>query len=324
MSPNAQHLKNEPITHREPRNSAGERNPQPPVKATSPEAPNNRAHKDTLEMDGEDPEKNPLPSKAGLLSRARIIGPVTKEYGDWPLLAMSLVTGMVDGACFTNYGMFIGMQTGNTVILGLSTAGLPDNPHAWLTTLVSIVTFLVGAFLTFRVSKVITPDGPNRNRLWEASLFMIQALFLILAAALATPDGLIPQNPGGTARNTPNPPEVIENIEIVSLIPPLAFQSGIQIATSRLLGFNELPINVITSTYCDLMGDFKLLATNNVKRNRRALSVVLLLIGAIASGWLMRSEGGLEGILWISAGIKFLTAVAVFCFTPAIKDEIPK
>ncbi|RMY45780.1 hypothetical protein D0865_09706 [Hortaea werneckii] len=237
---------------------------------------------------------------------------------------MSLVTGMVDGACFTNYGMFVGMQTGNTVILGLSTAGLPDNPYAWLTTLVSIVTFLVGAFLTFRASKLITPDGPNRNRLWEASLFMIQALFLILAAALATPNGLIPQNPGGTSRNTPNPPEVIENIKIVSLIPPLAFQSGIQIATSRLLGFNELPINVITSTYCDLMGDFKLLATNNVKRNRRALSVVLLLIGAIASGWLMRSEGGLESILWISAGIKFLTAVAVFCFTPAIKDEIPK
>lgn len=41
-----------------------------------------------------------------------MLGPVTKEYGDWPLLAMSLVTGIVDGACFTNYGMFVGMQTG--------------------------------------------------------------------------------------------------------------------------------------------------------------------------------------------------------------------
>ena len=214
--------------------------------------------------------------------------------------------------------------SGNTVILGLSTAGLPANPHAWLTTLVSIVTFLVGAFFTFRVSKLITPEGPNRNRFWEASLFMMQALLILLPAALATPDNLIPQNPGGTSRSTPDPPDVIGNIRIVSLIPPLAFQSGMQIATSRLLGFNELPVNVLTSTYCDIMGDFKLFATNNVRRNRRVAAVVLLLIGAIVSGWLMRSDGGLESVLWVAGGIKFITAILVFCFMPAFKEEIPK
>lgn len=95
-----------------------------------------------------------------------------------------------------------------------------------------------------------------------------------------------------------------------------------QIATSRLLGFNEMPVNVLTSTYCDLMGDFKLLALNNVKENRRVLAVVLLLIGAIVSGWLMRSSGGLESVLWILAAIKLLTGVAMFVWLPvaSIKD----
>lgn len=218
-----------------------------------------------------------------------------------------------------------GTRTGNTVILGLSTAGLPENPHAWLTTLVSIVTFLIGAFLTFRTSALVTPSGPHTNRLWTTTLFLAQAALVLLSAALATPANLIPQNPADTDRYTPAPESVLANTKIVALIPPLAFQSGIQIATSRLLGFNELPVNVLTSTYCDLMGDLKLLATNNVKRNRRAASVVLLLIGAIVSGWLMRSSGGLESILWLSGGLKVLTAAAVFCFMPAeMERKIPK
>lgn len=91
-----------------------------------------------------------------------------------------------------------------------------------------------------------------------------------------------------------------------------------QIATSRLLGFNELPVNVLTSTYCDLMGDAKLFALHNVKRNRRGLAVVLLLAGAISAGWLMRSSAGLMGLLWIAGGIKFLVAVFTLFFQPAL------
>lgn len=117
--------------------------------------------------------------------------------------------------------------------------------------------------------------------------------------------------------------DILHNINIVALIPALAFQSGMQIATSRLLGFNELPVNVLTSTYCDLMGDFKLFALNNVKRNRRFAAVVLLLGGAISSGWIMRSSAGLEGCLWLAAGLKLLTGIALFLFLPADKQVLP-
>lgn len=97
-----------------------------------------------------------------------------------------------------------------------------------------------------------------------------------------------------------------------------------QIAASRLLGYNELPVNVVTSTYCDLMGDFKLMATNNVKRNRRAASVVLLFIGSIVAAWLMRSRGGLESVLWVAGAIKFFAGVGLFAFIPALREkELP-
>ena len=205
------------------------------------------------------------------------------------------------------------------MILGLSTASLPANPWAWLTTMVSIASFLVGAFSTFRITKHFAPQDPYSHRLVIVSLFLIQSLLIILAAALATPLGLIPQNPVSTGRGTANPRKVVDDVKIVALIPPLAFQSGMQIASSRLLGYNELPVNVLTSTYCDIMGDYKLFALNNVKRNRRVAAVVLVLTGAICSAWLLRTSGRLESVLWIAGGIKLLVAMAILLFMPGVE-----
>lgn len=94
-----------------------------------------------------------------------------------------------------------------------------------------------------------------------------------------------------------------------------------QIATSRLLGYNELPVNVLTSTYCDLMGDYNLFALNNVKRNRRFAAAVLVLTGSIVSGWILRSSAGFKGVLWLAAGIKLAIGVAMFVFLPRKIDE---
>ena len=53
--------------------------------------------------------------QAGFFSSRRMLGPVVKEYGDYGLLATSFVTGMVDGASFLNWGVFVGMQTGKSL-----------------------------------------------------------------------------------------------------------------------------------------------------------------------------------------------------------------
>lgn len=202
-------------------------------------------------------------------------------------------------------------STGNTVILGLSTTTIPSNPHAWLTTLISLLSFLLGAFATFRLTTYLAPTGVSSNRLYLTLILITQAILIIIPAALVIPPNLVPHHGPGTP-TAADTSRVINNIKIVALLPPLAFQSGMQIATSRLLGFNELPINVLTSTYCDLMGDAALFGRKNLKRNRRVIAVVLLLAGAIASGWLLRSRAGLIGPLWLAGGVKLLVALVAF------------
>ena len=87
----------------------------------------------------------------------------------------------------------------------------------------------------------------------------------------------------------------------------LSFQSAGQIVASRALNINEVPTVVITSLLCDLCSDAKLLAplNANVKRNRRVLGFVLLLAGAIVSGWVSKATGRVEPVLWIAGAFKF-------------------
>lgn len=85
--------------------------PRAPHAPPSPNTPESQAYQHS---DGCDPEKNPMPPRAPFFSRRNLLGPVVKDYGDYPLLACSFVTGMVDGACFRNFGMFVGMQTGKS------------------------------------------------------------------------------------------------------------------------------------------------------------------------------------------------------------------
>jgi hypothetical protein len=103
-------------------------------------------------------------------------------------------------------------------------------------------------------------------------------------------------------------------VSFIELVPLafLAFQSGGQIVTSRLLGFNEVPTTVLTSVYCDLISDPKILAPlrKNVKRNRRLGAILTFLIGGIAGGWLTRSDAGLASALWIAGAIKITLSVS--------------
>ena len=86
--------------------------------------------------------------------------------------------------------------------------------------------------------------------------------------------------------------------------------------TSRLLGFNEVPTTVLTSVYCDLASDPKIIALDNVKRNRRAAAVLAILIGGIAGGWISRSQAGMSVSLWVAAAIKLGIAVSWSLWKP--------
>jgi hypothetical protein len=107
-------------------------------------------------------------------------------------------------------------------------------------------------------------------------------------------------------------------VNLLELLPLafLAFQSGGQIVTSRLLGFNEVPTTVLTSVYCDIASDPKILAKDNVKRNRRAAAVVAILLGGISGGWISRSPAGISVSLWTAAAIKLSIAIGWSLWKP--------
>lgn len=146
--------------------------------------------------------------------------------------------------------------------------------------------------------------------------FLVQSLVILISAALAQ-SGVVPAF-GMASLGSEASAAVLKSYETnaMSMAPLalMAFGFGGQIVTSRVLGFNEVPTNVLTSLYCDLLSDPLLLAPvgGNVKRNRRVTAVLLMIVGGILGGWLQRSKAGMPAALWIAGAVKLAIAVAWF------------
>lgn len=272
---------------------------------------------------------------------------ISLSYADLPVLACCVVSGLCDSVAFNAGGVFVSMQTGesrppvlthcclsfsltrplltwrltltnavfchtgNTIFLALGASRLPSSqPILWLKALVSIVAFWLGC-LAFSKSRHF---HPQRKATLSLS-FLFQSVFIFVAASLAQ-TAAVPAFSWsllGSPGHNEEAREAEENNNIILLpLALLAFQFGGQIVTSRILGFNEVPTNVLTSVYCDLFSDPKLLAplSKNPKRNRRLASVILMVIGGIAGGWLQKSRAGMASALWIAGSIKLVLAVA--------------
>lgn len=196
------------------------------------------------------------------------------------------------------YGASSNPNLGNTIFLALSTANLPPGSDKlkWARSGISIFSLMAGSMLTSRVYNAV---GGTR-RLTLVVSFLIQTLCIVIAALLVHTDSV--------------PETFLESKRIFIAIPFLAAQSGAQIVTAKSLGFNEIPTTVLTSTYNDLAGDPELWAWQNPKRNRRVGSVILMLLGGIAAGWLSRLGKSLTLVLWPGAGIKLLLTISWLCF----------
>ena len=129
---------------------------------------------------------------------------------------------------------------------------------------------------------------------------LIQAVLIFVAGALVM-SGVLPDDAGNK----------LPNNDIVLLpLGLLSFQSAGQIVMSRVLAYNELPTVVLTSTYCDLMMDpflFTAPINQDAKRNRRFLSAIALLLGAVLGGFLTKNKD-IADPLWIAGVIKVILA----------------
>ncbi|KAH6646024.1 hypothetical protein BKA67DRAFT_663893 [Truncatella angustata] len=249
---------------------------------------------------------------SSFITRARLREDVNIQYADIPVCLCSLVSGLCDSVAFNAASVFVSMQTGNTVFLALGTAGLPANvPMLWLKALCSIGSFMAGVYC-FGQSRRFRPQ----SKLTLAANFLMQSILIFIAAALAQ-GGVVPAF-GLLSAAEELAARKDADLKVLGPIVLLAFQFGGQICASRILGFNEVPTNVLTSVYCDIFNDPKLFAPlrANPKRNRRIAAVLLMLIGSVGGGWLARSDAGMSTALWIGGAIKLGIAVAWLLWKP--------
>ncbi|KAI5269474.1 hypothetical protein E4T47_07073 [Aureobasidium subglaciale] len=222
---------------------------------------------------------------------------VTESWADMVLIGSSFITGLLDSAVFNVWSCFVSMQTGNTLYLGLGVSGQPkSSPWRWAKSGVSIVAFVMGAFIFSRIMRYF---GPLRRSTMIAS-WLVQGV-LIYACAILENTGVVPNNAGDI---------LPDNFIVLLPLSLLSFQSAGQMAISRVLGYGELTSVVLTSAYFDFAFDEKVLTgpTRNVKRNRRVASMIMVLLGAIAGGFLTTDED-ISNVLWIAGTLKIAIAV---------------
>ncbi|KAI7398537.1 hypothetical protein KC328_g4412 [Hortaea werneckii] len=228
---------------------------------------------------------------------------LNKKWGDLALLLCYIITGLLDSSSVQVWGSFVSMQTGNTVYLGLGIVA-PTESTRWIRSGISIGCFCLGSMMFGHFHRYFG----GRKRWVMVTSYGFQVLCMVGAALMVS---LGPQTGSGGA----------VSVWIGLPLALIAFQSGGQAYTSRVLQYGGLTSVVLTSIYCDLFSDAKLFAglAENVERNRRTAAPILLLIGAMIGGVWAHSSVGLAGSLWSAVGLKFLITLG-WAFWPAEKE----
>jgi uncharacterized membrane protein YoaK (UPF0700 family) len=206
--------------------------------------------------------------------------PGAARRGEPLLLALSLltlVTGLVDAACYLGLGrVFTANMTGNVVLLAFGAAGAQGLPV--LAPSVSLVVFLVGAAGGGRLaSTMVGPanaqvPAPLRRR-WVTTTLLLELLLVAVAgvAAVGLPVG------GGGARR-------------YLVIGLLAAALGLQNATVRRLAVPDVTTTVLTLTLTGLAADSWLAGGRSPRAGRRVAAVGLMAAGALAGALLLRVD----------------------------------
>jgi uncharacterized membrane protein YoaK (UPF0700 family) len=215
------------------------------------------------------------------------------------LLALSLltlVTGLVDAACYLGLGrVFTANQTGNVVLLAFGATRAQGLPV--LAPTVSLVVFLVGAAAGGRLaSRLVGPAGtqvpaPLRRR-WLTIALLAELLLVVVAGVVAV--GL-PVGGGGARRYV-----------VIGL---LAAGLGVQNATVRRLAVPDVTTTVLTMTLTGLAADSWLAGGQSPRAGRRLATVGIMAAGAVAGALLFQVDVALPVL--VAAVVVALAAVAL-------------
>jgi uncharacterized membrane protein YoaK (UPF0700 family) len=196
------------------------------------------------------------------------------------LLALSLltlVTGLVDAACYLGLGrVFTANMTGNVVLLAFGAAGAQGLPV--LAPTVSLVVFLVGAAAGGRLaSGLVGPVGAQVSEPARRRWVMIALLGELGLVAVAGVVALgLPVDGGGGRRYV-----------VIAL---LAAALGLQNATVRRLAVADVTTTVLTLTLTGLAADSWLAGGRSPRAGRRVAAVGLMAAGALVGALLLRVD----------------------------------
>jgi uncharacterized membrane protein YoaK (UPF0700 family) len=193
------------------------------------------------------------------------------------LSLLTLVTGLVDAACYLGLGrVFTANMTGNVVLLAFGATGAQGLPV--LAPTVSLGVFLVGAAAGGRLaSRLVGPAGVEVPALVRRRWVMIALLgeLGLVAVAAVVAVGL-PVGGGGARRYV-----------VIGL---LAAGLGLQNATVRRPAVADVTTTVLTLTLTGLAADSWLAGGRSPRAGRRVAAVGLMAAGALVGALLLRVD----------------------------------
>jgi uncharacterized membrane protein YoaK (UPF0700 family) len=224
-----------------------------------------------------------------------VVSPVSERTTIVCLLLLTFSTGIVDAISVLVLGhVFVANMTGNVIFLGFWFA--PHTVVDMTAAVVAFVSFVTGAILGGRLARHLDSDV----RRWLTVALGIEVAVLVTLSILSGTGVL----------------DYHDNTKLI-LIAGLAVTFGIQAATARQFGIQELSTTVLTTTIVGIGFDSRL-AGGTGHRERLRYSVVLTmcagaLVGATLTRWFVAP------VIAIAA-VVVAAAAAIFRFGPSRQD----
>ena len=201
------------------------------------------------------------------------------------LLILTFVTGILDAASFLALGqVFVAMQTGNVIFLGLGLAGQSGAPT--LAPLIALVAFLVGGVTAAVLTRAASPYSGN-----ELRLAMVTEIGLLGSAAILA--ALVDVKPGEASAYL--------------LIAMLSLAMGLRNTVARRIGDPNLATTVLNLTLGAFVTHTPTGFASEGELALRGAAIVAILAGAFTGALLLKASLALA----IAAAVAGVVAAAV-------------
>jgi len=216
---------------------------------------------------------------------------ISEKFLPYMLLAMTVVTGLVDAVSFLSLGrVFTANMTGNVVILAFATARVPGLSIARSST--ALLSFLLGALFGGRI---MSRAGAGSQVRFAAQAFLLEDAFLFAASLCAI----------GYKANL-----LEHSFQSFPLIALTAVAMGARNAAVRKLAIPDLTTTVLTLTITGIGADSSIANGNNPRLARRVTAVVAIFLGAALGAVIIRYS--ISAALWVGTAISALCSAALF------------